>query len=150
MTTLTMSQAQLDAIRWHADETAKAYSHLDLPPSQASQDRTALLTELDRAALTHQVMSEGVRAALRAGRDHSLHAAMSVITNYADAAGLLDALDAPRPATYVNGDSGYPWLTCGGCEKSLLQVQAGTSLAEMNAAEWAHKCAAPAKTAGKR
>ncbi|MER6171316.1 hypothetical protein [Streptosporangium sp. NPDC001681] len=98
----------------------------------------------------HMMMGEGIRAALRADRDHGPQAAMSIITSYADVAGLLDALDAPRPAAYTNSDNGYPWLTCGGCEEPLLQIDAGTGLDEMNAAAWGHDCAAPAKNAGEQ
>ncbi|WP_440100072.1 hypothetical protein [Streptosporangium sp. H16] len=157
MTALTMPQEQLDAIRWHAGETATAYTNLGLPPSQAAQDRQALLGELDTLAQAarnsgeaHLMMGEGIRDAIRADRDHGPNAGMSIITNYADAAGLLDALDERLPTFYVNRDDGYHWLTCGRCEEPLLQVDAGTSLPQMNKATWAHECTTQDAAAGEQ
>ena len=44
-----------------------------------------------------------------------------------------------KPA-YVNGDDGYKWLTCGGCEQPLMEVDAGIGLAVLNDAHAAHRC----------
>lgn len=49
-----------------------------------------------------------------------------------------------RPA-YVNGDDGYKWLTCEGCEALLMEVDAGTTLRELNEAHAAHRCAEAAQ-----
>jgi hypothetical protein len=45
--------------------------------------------------------------------------------------------------TYVNGDDGYKWLTCGLCETSMIEVDAGTHLTEMHAADRDHTCPPP-------
>lgn len=50
-------------------------------------------------------------------------------------------LPAGAALDYINGDSGYHWLTCGTCETSLMEVTAGTSFGEMAAKIAAHKCA---------
>lgn len=50
-------------------------------------------------------------------------------------------LPSGAAADYINGDSGYHWLTCGTCEVSLMEVTAGTSVGEMATTIAAHKCA---------
>ncbi|SDH69491.1 hypothetical protein SAMN05421505_120109 [Sinosporangium album] len=42
---------------------------------------------------------------------------------------------------YINGDDGYPWLTCGTCQEPLLLVEAGVRLSAMNAGVDTHTCA---------
>ncbi|MGW0065366.1 hypothetical protein ACWDTT_36335 [Streptosporangium sandarakinum] len=39
---------------------------------------------------------------------------------------------------YLDGDSGYLWLTCSECEESLMHVAAGTDLTDMNDALKGH------------
>lgn len=53
-------------------------------------------------------------------------------------------LPAGAACDYINGDDGYHWLTCGTCEESLLQVEAGTHLVEMVQAISSHTCPAEA------
>lgn len=57
-------------------------------------------------------------------------------------------LDGPNPPvdhqTYVNGDDSYMTLRCGRCEGVLMEVDAGTHLTEINAADARHNCPPPA------
>ncbi len=41
---------------------------------------------------------------------------------------------------YVNGDTGYLWLTHEPCEGSLLEIEAGTDLPEIMHTMSAHRC----------
>ncbi|MDP9870435.1 MULTISPECIES: hypothetical protein [Streptosporangium] len=41
---------------------------------------------------------------------------------------------------YINGDSGYYWLTCDTCQDALMEVVAGTALSEMDEAAGEHVC----------
>jgi hypothetical protein len=42
---------------------------------------------------------------------------------------------------YINGDDGYPWLTCSLCQDPLTMVEAGDLLGDLLAAVAQHTCA---------
>jgi len=43
---------------------------------------------------------------------------------------------------YVNGDSGYPWLRCDRCDRSVHCIEAGDTLPDLLLAASMHRCAA--------
>lgn len=50
------------------------------------------------------------------------------------------------PPAYINSDSGYRWLTCTLCDESLIEADAGTTLADLADAANAHNCPRKAHT----
>jgi hypothetical protein len=50
--------------------------------------------------------------------------------------------------TYVNGDSGYLTLHCSQCEEHVAFIDAGDTLAELNAKAEDHACAPGGESRG--
>lgn len=64
-----------------------------------------------------------------------------LITAIYQAAGQDPPVVLAGPA-YINADDGYKWLTCGNCEESLVCLDGGETLADLNDAVTKHTCTA--------